>query len=85
MIFTLVLIVLVLVSSTIDLYVKREGVSSRGDIERCHNALVRIKTAARMETAGQDPRTTLEDLKATVDNQLPNCEPLLQREDREKK
>lgn len=79
MTFTLVLVVLVVVSSTLDLYVKKEGASSLRDIGQCRDAV------ARIETASQDDRMTLEQLRATVNNQLPNCEPLLKKEDQEKK
>ncbi len=78
MIFTLLLTVLVIVSSTVDLYVKREGASSERDIGQCRDAV------ARIETVGRDPSTTLEELRATINNQLPACALLLQKKDQER-
>jgi|SRR5215469_9791776 len=77
MIFTLVLTLLVVISSIVDVYLKKRDASSAHDLGRCRDAV------ARIETAGRDPRTTLEELRATVNNQLPACAPLFEKEDNE--
>lgn len=76
MIFTIVLMLLVTISSTIDVYLKKQDTISARDLSRCRDAV------ARIQTTGSDPRTTLEELRATVSNQLPACEPILEKEDK---
>jgi hypothetical protein len=76
-IFALVLAVLVVISSAMDVYLKKQEATSAHDVGRCRDAV------ARVETAGMDPGTTLEELRATVNNQLPACEPLFRKEDKQ--
>ena len=83
MTFTVVLTVLVAISSTLDLYLRKQQAISAHDVDRCRNAITRVETAARIETVGSDPDTTLEELRATVNHQLPNCEPIFEKEDKE--
>jgi hypothetical protein len=83
MLFTLVLTVLVVINSTIDVYLKNQKAISAYDVGRCRDAVARVETAARIESLGVDPSSTLEELRATVNHQLPNCEPLFKKEDKQ--
>jgi hypothetical protein len=74
MIFTLALTLLVIISSTIDVYLKKQEAISAHDVSRCHDAV------ARVQTASSDLHTTPEDLRATVNNQLPSCDPLFEKD-----
>jgi len=76
MIFTVVLMLLVAISSVVDVYMKKQDSISAHEVEQCRDAV------ARVETTSTDQRTTLEELRATVHNQLPACKALFEKEDK---
>lgn len=76
MIFAFLLTLLTVLSSTFDVFASRQKRIAKHDIGRCRDAIARIETAAR------DPEISLEELRATVNNQAPACALLLQEEDK---
>lgn len=78
MIFSLVLAVLVAVSSTIDLYMRRQAANAERELAPCRDAVARIKAA------GLDPLASAGELRATMTNQIQPCELYLQQKDQER-